>query len=42
MVGHLLKRMYADTLEDAHPRHLMALIEKIDEAEHLALRSSQR
>ncbi|MGF9763927.1 hypothetical protein AAII07_53325 [Microvirga sp. 0TCS3.31] len=42
VVGHLLKGMYADTLKEAHPRHLMALIEKIDEAERLAMRSSER
>ena len=42
VVGHLLKGMCADTLEEAHPRHLTALIEKIDEAVRLAMRSSER
>ena len=41
-VGHLLKGVYADTLREAYPRHLTALIEKIDEAERAAMRSSQR
>jgi hypothetical protein len=41
-VGHLLKGVYAGTLNEAHPRQLMALIEKIDEAERAAMHSSQR
>jgi hypothetical protein len=41
-VGHFLKGLYADTLAEAHPRHLMVLIEKIDEAERLTMKSSAR
>ena len=42
MVGHLLKGIYANTLSEAHPRHLMALIEKIDEAEQSRMKSRER
>ena len=42
VVGRLLKGIYADALKEAHPRHLMALIEKIDAAERQAMRSSER
>jgi hypothetical protein len=42
MVGHLLRRMYADTLEAAHPRYLMMLIERLDAAERTTMHSSQR
>jgi len=42
VVGHFLESIYADTLKEAHPRQLMALIEKTDGAERLAMRSSER
>lgn len=42
MVGHWLKGVYANTLSEAHPRHLMALIEKMDEAERSRMKSSER
>jgi hypothetical protein len=41
-VGHFLKGLYADTLREAHPHHLLVLIEKIDEAERRAMKSSER
>ena len=41
-VGHFLKGLYADTLKEAHPRQLMALIEKIDEAERRTMKPSER
>jgi hypothetical protein len=42
VVGHLLRGVYADMIEEAHPRHLMAFIERLDEAECEAMRSSRR
>lgn len=42
VVGHLLRGAYADMLKEAHPRHLMALMERLDEAECEAMRSSRR
>ena len=42
VIRHLLKGIYADTLKEAQPHHLKALIEKIDGAERLAMRSSGR
>ncbi len=42
IVGHFLKSLYTDTLGEAHPRHLMRLIERLDEAERAAMHSSQR
>ena len=42
VVGHILKGVFAETLNEAHPRCLMALIEKIDEAERAVMHSSQR
>jgi hypothetical protein len=42
MVGHFLNHLYADTLKADHPRHLMALIEKIDLAERQQMKASQR
>lgn len=42
MVGHFLQGLYAEVLREEHPRSLMTLIEKIQDAEHLATRSSDR
>jgi hypothetical protein len=41
-VAHFLKGLYAHTLKEAHPRQLMVLIEKIDEAERQTVESSER
>jgi hypothetical protein len=42
IVGHLLKKVYADALREDHPRHLMDLIERLDHAEGRLMRSSER
>ncbi|AWM86841.1 hypothetical protein [Microvirga sp. 17 mud 1-3] len=42
MIGHFLKDVYADTLEETHPHHLANLIERLDDAERRAMRSSRR
>jgi len=42
VVGYLLKGAYADMLKEAHPRYLMALVERLAEAEGEAMRSSRR
>ncbi|NBJ13034.1 hypothetical protein [Microvirga arsenatis] len=41
-IGHLLQGIYADILKEAYPRQLMALVEKLDDAERMSVRSSQR
>jgi hypothetical protein len=42
IVGHLLRGVYADTLREDHPRYLMSLIERLNEAEQETMRTSQR
>jgi hypothetical protein len=42
IVGHLLKKIYADVLREDHPRHLMDLIDRLDDAEGKLMRSSER
>jgi len=42
VIGHLLQGIYADILKKDHPRQLMVLIERLDDAERTAVRSSQR
>ncbi len=42
MVGHFLQGLYAEVLREEHPRYLMTLIEKIQDAERLTMRSSDR
>ena len=42
MVGLLLKNLYAETLAEAHPRHLIALVERLDEAERRSMKAGPR
>lgn len=42
MVGYMLRSLYADTFEEAHPPHLTSLIERMDAAERAAMQSSRR
>jgi len=42
MVGHFLKGMYADVLNEEHPRHLAMLLEKLEDAERTSMKASAR
>lgn len=42
MVGHFLQGVYASVLREEHSRHLMDLIEKLNESGRAFMRSSQR
>ena len=39
MIGLFLKSLYAETLSEAHPRHLTALNERLDEAERRSMKA---
>ena len=42
MVGHFLKGIYAEVINEEHPRHLAMLIEKLEDAERSSMRASDR